>query len=290
MCLNEYNYKSKILEAKNFVERNGFEFGIQLHNSINKELFDKLFEFKNEIKFSIHSPIFSKYFINLASNDYDFYTEIIKNSIKYLDIFNTKILFFHGFFMTESPILHDMKNYRKTMSNSVDKKYCLNDSFIMNPAYFQTEEYINYKSTFIKNYNRLKNDFCNYIVTLENDFVGIGSGLQRWQEIIELIDNLWFDLGHFWCASLVHDFDFYEKSFEIIEKKNIVGVHINHNIMTKRDKKEEIKDSHSHLYERSSQNLKPIIRKLFEKEISIFTLEILDGDLEDIKILLDWLN
>lgn len=290
MCLNEYNYKEKILEAKNFVEKNGFEFGIQLHNSIDKNLFYRLLEFKGQIKFSIHSPIFSKYFINLASNDYDFYKNIILENIKYLDLFESKVLFFHGLFMTEKKILHDMKNYRKTMADSISSKFCLNNSFIMNPEYFNTEEYLNYKNTFIKNYDKVKKDFSDYIVAIENDFVGIGSGLQRFEEIVELIDNLWFDLGHFWCASLVHNFDFYEESLKIIEKKNIIGVHINHNIMSKEDKKEDIKDSHSHLYIKTSQDLKPIVRKLYEKGINIFTLEILDGDIEDIKILIDWLG
>ena len=290
MCLNEYNYKEKIIEAKDFVEKNGFEFGIQLHNSIDKNLFNKLLEFKNEIKFSIHSPILSKYFINLASKNYDFYKNIISDNIKYLDLFDTRVLFFHGLFMTEKPILHDMKNYRKTMADSIDSKYCLNSSFIMNPEYFKTEEYQKYKDIFVVNYNKIIKDFSNYIVAIENDFVGIGSGLQRFEEIIELIENLWFDLGHFWCASLVHDFDFYEKSFEIIEKKSIIGVHINHNLMSKKDKKEDIKDSHSHLYIETSQNLKPLVRKLYEKKVNIFTLEILDGDINDIKILVNWLG
>ncbi len=289
MCLNEDNYKEKIIEAKKIVEKEGFEFGIQLHNSIDKNLFDKLLQFKDQIKFSIHSPVFSKYFINLCSSNYDFSKNIIEDSIKYLDLFNTNILFFHGFFMTENPILHDMKNYRKTMAESISLKYSLNNSFIMNPEYFYTEEYFFYRERFVNNLKRLKEDFSKYIIAIENDFVGIGSGLQRPEEIINLVENLWFDLGHFWCSSLLHNFDFYEKSDEIIEKKNIVGVHINHNFMTKRDKKENIKDSHAHLYEKTDQNLKPIVKKLFSKGVNIFTLEILDGDIRDINVLLNWL-
>ncbi len=292
MCLSPTNYLKKIKDASKIVEQAGFDFGIQIHNSIELDFYQLLVPLRNDYHFSIHSPIFSDYFINLASQDYSLTKASIDKCFPYLPLFNTDILFFHGFFMTETPIVQDMKNYRKTIRKSIGENYCLNKSFIMDPVFFTTDTFTKYKETFRSYYQKLKDDYAskNLKIALENDFVGIGSGLQRPAEIHELIDNLWFDLGHFWTSSLLHDFDFQEEASRIIDTKSIVGVHLNHNLVKQGFPKEQIRDSHAHFYMESEMNLAPIVRKLFEKQVGIITLEIVDGDIEDVKLLLDWIK
>ncbi|MDO5577539.1 MAG: hypothetical protein Q4F84_10705, partial [Fibrobacter sp.] len=217
MCLNESNYREKISEAREFVGKEGFQFGIQLHNSIDKVLFDKLMEFRGEIPFSIHSPAFSPYFLNLAGlpwNDIEQLSNMCKQTLSEI---SSDIFFFHGFFMTNKPIVHNMKKYRKTIQDAIGSEYCLKGSFIMNPDIFNTDIFFRYKEQFIKNYDKLQTQYKNLTVALENDFVGIGSGLQRPQEIHELINNLWFDLGHLWSSSILHEFDFHEESYRLLE-------------------------------------------------------------------------
>jgi hypothetical protein len=289
MSLSSDNFSTKIQDAQSFLKKEGFEFGIQLHNSIDKEMFSCLAPLKNDIPFSIHNPVFSPYFINIASDNYQQTKELAVKCLPYLDDFSTDIFFFHGFFMTNEPIVHDMKNYRRTMRKSIGDTFCLNNSFIMNPDFYSTDIFFKYKENFSKNFAQLKKDIPDRTITLENDFVGIGSGLQRPAEIHECIDSLWFDLGHFWCASLLHGFDFHEEAFKIIETKNIAGVHINHNLSTNKMEKENIRDSHTHLYTKSEMNLAPIIRKLLEKNVDIITLEIVDANIEDLKVLFSWL-
>lgn len=290
MCLNEENYLDKINKAKDLVRSNGFEFGVQIHNSIERSLYDKLLELKDDVKFSVHSPVFSEYFFNLANEDFEFYRPLFEKNASYLKEAGTDIFFFHGFFMTDRHINHDMKNYRATIREGIGDQSSLNGSFIMNPSFFDNDIFQYYKKNFVANRDKLMKMFPDLTVTFENDFVGIGSGMQRPREIIELIDNLWFDLGHFWCSSMLHGFDYYEKCDEIIGKKKILGVHINHNFTKKSTEKEKIRDSHAHLYEPSDQDLKPVLRKLLDKGNGIFTLEIVGGDVEDVKVLLDWLT
>jgi hypothetical protein len=290
MCFSLNDIDRKIDEAYNFLSREGLQFGIQLHNSIDKLMFDKILSYKNDIPLSVHSPVFSKYFVNLASGDNDLLFSQCDENIRYLDMADTKIFFFHGFFLTKEPIVHDMKNYRATMKKSFGETYSLNNSFIMNPDMYTTDLFEQYKESFIKNLALVKDRYKDYTITLENDFVGIGSALQRPYEILTLIDNLWFDLGHFWASSLLHGFNFYEASERIIDEKNIIGVHINHNHMKKTDKPEEIKDSHDHIYIKTEQNLKPLIKRLQKKGVNLFTLEIIDGNVKDIETLLDWLS
>ena len=290
MCLSAENYKEKIREAKRLVESNGFDFGVQLHNSITKDLFDKITELRDEIKLSVHSPVFAEYFINLSSPDFALTKKSCDEAIEYLRQIGTDIFFFHSLFLTDRPIVHDMKNYRKVMREGIGNEFSLNGSFTMDPKIFDTPMYEAYKSRFIENYQKIKKLYPSFIISLENDFVGIGSGLQRAREIDELVENLWFDLGHFWCASLVHGFDYYEYCDKFIKEKNIVGVHLNHSFMTQNTPLEKIQDSHAHIYEKSAQELKPVVRKIHDKGINILTLEIVDGNIKDIETLLDWMG
>lgn len=290
MCLTEANCERKIREASGLFKRGDLRFGIQIHNSVERGLFDRLMAFSGDIPFSLHSPVFSEHFINLAYRDFPVMEKIFRDILPFLKKIQSNLFLFHGFFMTQELIRHDMKNYRGSMKNNIPARFSLNNSFIMNPEYFQTDEFLEYRSLFIENYRKVKALFPAHVICPENDFVGIGSGIQRPLEIMELLDDLWFDLGHFWCSSLLHKFDFYEESERIMSEKKIHGVHVNHNLMTRSTRVEELKDSHTHLYEKSEQELKPLVRRLREKGVRRFTLEVLDGDAGDLEILLDWLG
>ncbi len=290
MCFSLTDYKDKIIEAKKYVESKGFKFGVQLHNSITAELYNKLLAFKNEINFTIHSPLFTRYMLNLAGKNFDIIHNEIKNTVKYLETFNTNIFFFHGFFMTDKPIENNMHNYKKMLTDSIPGEYRIGNSIVMNPKFLDTPKFQEYKNTFKINYKKLKSLYPELIVTIENDYPGIGSGFQRINDIKECIDNLWFDIGHLWCSSILHEFDFYKAADELISDMNIIGVHLNHNLTPQNAPKDQIYDSHTHLYAETEQNLKPVIKNLLKKRVEIFTLEIRDGDIEDVKILIDWLQ
>jgi hypothetical protein len=290
MFFTPENCHTKIREISGLLKDQGFDFGIQLHNSISIELHNALLPYRDEFKFTIHSPAFSKYFINLASGNFDFALSILKDCDTLTTEWKSDLIFFHGFFLAHSPIVHDMKNYRKVMRQSIGPEYALNNSFIMDPAIFTTDQFTEFKQYFVTNIERIKAYFPHKVISLENDFPGMGSGLQRPEEIHELIDNVWFDLGHFWCSSLLHGFDFHQESARLIDEKKIVGVHLNHNLCTSDTPLERLNDSHTHFYHYSTMNLPPIIRKLVDKGIDSLTIEIVDGDIEDVKMLVDWIQ
>jgi hypothetical protein len=246
--------------------------------------------YRDQLNFSVHSPLFAKYFLNLAATDFSNVLATSKDCTPFLKDLKTDIFFFHGFFMTDKPIVHDMKNYRKTIKTGMGDDFSLNGSFIMDPRFFDTERFAQYKEVFKGNLSKLKSEWPDFIISLENDFPGVGSGLQRPAEIHELIDNLWFDLGHFWTSSLLHGFDFHEEANRLLDEKNITGIHLNHNLVKKSSKKELICDSHTHFYLESEMNLAPIVQKIFDKKVGIVVLEILDGDIKDLEVLFSWLG
>jgi hypothetical protein len=283
------NCGAKISEGRKIAAANGFTFGVQLHNSIGHELYDEIMKNRDGVKLSMHSPVFADYFINLAAPDFDLALSTCRANAERLTEIGSDILFFHGFFMTDKPLVHDMKNYRKAMTAGIGDDFRLNDSFIMNPAVFETELYQSYKQQFADHFKKLQSLFPQLRVALENDFIGMGSGLQRPQELHELVNPLWFDLGHFWCSSLLHGFDYYDECERVAASKDIVGVHINHNFMTGSTPKEALKDSHGHIYEPSAQRLGSVVRGLLDRGVDLFTLEIVDGNAEDLRTFFSWI-
>jgi len=69
MCFYHGDTLTKIRQCRDYIESKGFEFGIQLHNSVTKQLYNKIKDL--DVGFSIHAPVFSDYFINLANNDFN---------------------------------------------------------------------------------------------------------------------------------------------------------------------------------------------------------------------------
>ena len=69
MCFPHGDTLARIKRCKDYIESQGFEFGIQLHNSVTKDLYNKIREL--DVEFSFHAPVFSDYFINLANNDFN---------------------------------------------------------------------------------------------------------------------------------------------------------------------------------------------------------------------------
>ncbi len=290
ICFNPDNYQAKLDEARKWLADYPVRLGVQIHNSISADMLDRLKPYRNELPFTIHSPILSEHFINLCLPEWDIIRQQAESCMTHLREFDTRLFFFHGFFLSPRIMRQDMQHYRKTIAAQISPQYSFNRSFIMNPECFETDEYRAYKTQFRKNLEQLQSGFPDYEIALENDFVGIGSGFQRPQELLETPVALWFDLGHFWCASLLHRFDFYEMADELIHHKTIPGVHLNHNLMTRDHPWEGLMDSHTHLYTPSQQNLKPLIRKMVKAKIERFTLEIVNGDIQDLKILVDWIS
>ncbi len=290
ICLNDDNYREKIKEARAAAEAAGFEFGIQIHNSIEAPFLRTLAGLRGEVEFSVHSPLLAKYFLNLTAGDMAGIRPSLDEAVSRLKEFGTDLFFFHGFFLTDRPIVHDLKNYRSAMREAIGAEFSLNGSFVMDPSFFNTERYSAMKDLFSKNLALTKTLYPGLTVAVENDFVGMGSGLQRPREIIELAHDLWFDTGHFWCASLVHKFDFYEETERVLDSVRVHGVHVNNNLMTRNDPPESMRDSHTHLYIKSEQKLKSLVRSIADRGIKRLTLEIVEGDIEDMNILLTWLG
>ena len=144
MCFYNDDIFAKIKRCRNLIELHDFEFGIQLHNSITEDLYNKIKGM--DVTFSIHAPVFSDYFINLANDDFDTILANFQNTVQVMQSLKSNITLFHGFFMTQKPIINDPENYGKVLRDAIDSKYRLNDTRVMDPKFLKTEEFRNYQN------------------------------------------------------------------------------------------------------------------------------------------------
>ncbi len=216
MCFHHGDVLAKINRCRNLIESHGFEFGIQLHNSVTHDLYNKIKGI--DAGFTIHAPVFSDYFINLADNDFHTILASFHNTAHVMQSLHSNVALFHGFFMTKKPIKNDPANYNKVLSDAIDKKYRLKDTRVMDPRFLETEEFRTYQNTVKKNMKQLREMYPAYTLCLENDFPGIGNGNQTPAHLIHLDCPIWLDTGHLWASAILHNFDFYAGLDEVCKQ------------------------------------------------------------------------
>lgn len=286
MCFYHGDVLAKIKRCRNLIESHGFEFGIQLHNSITNDLYNKIKGL--DAKFTIHAPVLSEYFINLANNDFHTILAAFQNTAYIMQSLQTNVALFHGFFMTHKPIRNDPANYNKVLRDAIDDKYRLKDTRVMDPKFLKTEEFQNYQNTVKKNMMQLRESYPSYTLCIENDFPGIGNGNQTPAHLIYLDCPIWLDIGHLWASAILNKFDFYVGLDEICKQCQVIGVHLNTNRTPLNwNLKYPDGDTHSNFSREYDMNMDKIISILKKNQITHFTIEVIDGDVEDIRFFIE---
>lgn len=286
MCFYRGDALAKIRRCRDLIESHSFEFGIQLHNSITNDLYSKIKGI--DAGFTIHAPVISDCFINLANNDFDAILAAFQNTAHVMQSLQSNVALFHGFFMTQRPIKNDPANYSKVLSNAIDRKYRLKDTRVMDPRFLETEEFRNYQNTVKKNMKQLRESYPAYILCMENDFPGIGNGNQTPAHLIYLDCPIWLDTGHLWASAILNKFDFYAGLDEICKQCQVIGVHLNTNRTPLNwNLKYPDGDTHSHFSRGYDMNMDKIITILKKNQITHFTIEVIDGDVEDVRFFIE---
>lgn len=286
MCFSHGDTLARVKRCRDLIESHGFVFGIQLHNSITKDLYHRIKHI--DVEFSVHAPIFSDNFINLANDDFKTTCKEFQNTANIMQSLHCNIALFHGFFMTQKPIRNDPSNYGKVLRDAIDSKYRLNDTRVMDPKYLLTEEFEKYQNTVKKHIKRLRDVYPSYILCLENDFPGLGNGNQTPAHLIYLECPIWLDVGHLWASSLLNKFDFYSGIDMVCKQCQVAGVHLNTNqTPINWNFKRPDGDTHSHFSRTCDMDICKVIGILKRNSITHFTIEIVDGDVEDISFFIE---
>ena len=286
MCFHHGDTLAKIKRCRDYIESQGFEFGVQLHNSVTKDLYNKIKDL--DVGFSVHAPVFSDYFINLANNDFNTVLAGFQNTASVMQSLRCNVALFHGFFMTQKPIKNDPANYGKVLRDAMDNNYRLNDTRVMDPKFLETDEFKNYQNTVKEHMKQLRERYPSYTLCIENDFPGIGNGNQTPAHLIYVDCPIWLDTGHLWASSILNKFDFYRGIDTICKQCQVIGVHLNTNRTPLNwNLKSPDGDTHSHFSGEYDMDMERIISILKRNQITHFTIEVVGGDIEDVTFLIE---
>ena len=224
----------------------------------------------------------------MANNDFETVLSAFQNTAHVMQSLKCNVALFHGFFMTLRPIKNDPNKYNKVFRDAIDKKYRLNTTRVMDPKFLVTEEFRNYQNTVKTNMKQLRERYSSYILCMENDFPGIGNGNQTPEHMIYLDCPIWLDTGHLWASAILNKFDFYQGLESVCKNCQVIGVHLNTNRTALNwNLKYPDGDTHSHFSKKYDMNMDKIISILKKNHINHFTIEIIDGDVEDINFLIE---
>lgn len=286
MCFYHGDFLAKVKQCRHVIESHGFEFGIQLHNSITHDFYNKIKGL--DVQFTIHAPVLSDYFINLANNDFQTILAAFQNTADIMQFLQSNVALFHGFFTTQKPIRNDPANYNKVLRDAIDNKYRLKNTRVMDPKFLETEEFLDCQNTVKEHMKQLRERYPSYTLCIENDFPGIGNGNQTPEHMISLGCPIWLDIGHLWASAILNKFDFY-KGIDILCKEcQVVGVHLNTNRTPLNwNLKYPDGDTHSHFSRAYDMDMDKIIGILKKNHITRFTIEVIDGDVDDVTFLIE---
>lgn len=284
-CFTDKDYFEKVEECWNLIEEKGYKFGIQLHNAVTREMYDELKHLRTE--FTVHAPILSPYLLNLANDNFEDIDSGFHDTIKVMEELKAKATMFHGFFMTEKKIRNDPKNYTLLMREAIDQKYRLGDTRVMDPKYFDTDEFKKYQHNAKRNMSLLCKKYPQFIICIENDFPGLGNGNQTPEQLIFLECPIWLDVGHLWAASILHKFDFYEGINQVCRTERVVGVHLNTNKIGHDWDFKQVGDTHSCFSRAFEMDMDRTIHLLKKNGIENYTMEMIGGDINDVKFFID---
>ena len=96
------DYKDKIKEARAFCDKNGFVFGVQMHNSASVEQVEAIYQ--EGVPLSFHAPIGGQYNINLATKNLGPSLKSLDDTVSLMERYKVKLAVFHGFTMYDEPI------------------------------------------------------------------------------------------------------------------------------------------------------------------------------------------
>lgn len=286
MCFRQDEILPKVKRCREVIESQGFEFGIQLHNSVTIGLYDKIKRL--DVPFTIHAPVLSDYFINLANNDFQTALAAFENTAQVMQSLKCTVVLFHGFFMTSKPIKNDPNNYNKVLREAIDNRYRLDNTRVMDPKFLETEEFKKYQHTVKTHMKQLRERYPSYTLCMENDFPGIGNGNQTPEHMRYLECPVWLDTGHLWASAILNKFDFYLGLEWVCKNCQVIGVHMNTNSTPLNwNLKYPDGDTHSHFSKKYDMNMDKVISVLKKNHIKHFTIEIIDGDVDDINFFIE---
>lgn len=269
--------------AKNRAARYGFELGVQIHNTAEKELLDNIKSFG--VPMTFHAPVLTDYAANFAAEDSTLAFEMLDQTADLMREYGVDKAVFHGFFMTDKPIpaFGRGKSYEES-ARKVWRSDLVYPNSLVCRDFSDSDEFKERAARLRQNLQALKGRYKDITFMIENDCPLYVSGMM-FPELFEGLDfPVCLDTGHLWASAFVFDQDFYE-SLETIAGTGLVQMsHVHTSPFNATVPKEKWSDGHTGFSAPTMMNMRKIIGILKENNLRHFIFEFNDFTTKDIDI------
>jgi endonuclease IV len=289
-ALKKEGGRQKIEQARQFCDRQGWLFGVQIHNSTSQKQLEQLAA--EGLPMSFHAPAYNcEYFINLANADFRFAEDSLQKTAQTMARYGATTAVFHGFLMTDEPILcfNAERGYEECMSRAWRADLAWPGTPLCS-AFLDTEEY---QIRFDRIRQRLQElpRFGDSITwCIEDDYPAYSAGLLFAEQMNALESPLCLDVSHLWAACLLFDRDFLAEVEAVAAGGKLRCVHFHANPLRKGTPIEKFNDGHRSLATENQMNLPQVARILRRGGLRHWVIETPQADLPDLQLLADWLE
>ena len=288
-CLLKDDYQAIVDSCQAFCDRQGWTFGIQIHNTTSpswRKTFVNL-----DVPLSYHAPIGGKYFMNLANSDPQYAQDSVARTVENIDRPAGKRAVFHGFLMTDKPVLSfdSIKSYDECLSLA-----CRDD--LSRPGlklctdFLAGEEFAQRFSLVKQRLTELHRQHPQIEWCIENDYPANCAGLLLAETIRALDHPLCLDVSHLWIAALLFERDFWQEVTDAADTGLIRCIHFHANTVAPDAKWQDYHDGHRPLARENFMDLPRVARILRDHHIDHWVIESPWAGLDDLHLLADWLT
>ncbi|MCP3967295.1 MAG: hypothetical protein GY750_08850 [Lentisphaerae bacterium] len=272
----------KYQDCRDVCSQLGFDFGVQLHNSICRDQIEWLAS--AGVSLSAHAPLLSKHGINLAAESFDLSHKIIQENVAlFLELGVTKAVF-HGFNMTDIPVpaYGHGRSYNECMSEIFRPELSINGKSRMCNDFTSTPEYRTRLHRVKEHLLTIRGEFPQIVWCIENDFPAFGSANLFSENSAFLKSPICLDSSHLWTTCHLFDRDFHDETEKFLSDCQVEMIHLHASKYTAEVPKADWDDGHLPLRTPNEMDLPRFVRSCRDAGINYFVLEVSKGTYEDI--------
>jgi len=282
------DYHAKITAAQHFCARLGWTLGIQIHNVTDLDWIERLAAAGTPL--SYHAPLCSEYFLNLANAEFSYARQSFASTARIIRRFGPGLAVFHGFLMTDLPILafNRERSLDECLAVARRDELCLAGSPFCSD-FLDTPEYTQRLARVKQRLAQIAADFPDIQWCIENDFPVYGGGLLLAEPMAALDAPLCLDLSHLWVACLLLRRDYHRQIALLAASRRVRCVHLHANPLPLDTPVRELRDGHRSLATPNHMRLHDTVRLLRDNGVAHWVLETPEADLPDLETLAAWL-
>ncbi len=281
---------AKLEECRIFAEKCGWDFGVQLHNTVSVREIEHLAA--HGVRLSAHGPLNALFNWNLAGESADAVFDSIAENVALYRKLGITLAVFHGFFMTDKPVpaFGHGRSYDACMSEIMRPELLRNPPCRFNGDYTNSPEFLERRGRVRERLAQLREWYPEITFCIENDFPAYGASNSLPETAAALKNPLCLDSSHLWMTCRLFDRDFHTEAQKFFDTGQVKMLHLHASKYDNSYPLEKWSDGHLPLTHPNRMELPRFVAAAKRAGVGCIVLEIIKGSASNLRCLDRWLN